>query len=217
MYIIIVGAGKISTYLAELLLDENHDPVIVEKDKDLCQKVSNDLDIEVVNGDATEPDVLKRAGIEQADAIVSLTGKDETNMVISLIAKELGAKQIAARIEKVQYDERVLEKLGIDIVIHPEAAAAGYIEELITKPEVLDLVFLSKGDAEIMELKLKQNSPFIGKKISEINIPKNSSIVAIREEKELLIPDKDTVLNQDSKILVLAKSGASEEVRKFFA
>ena len=217
MYIIIVGAGKISTYLAELLLDENHDPVIVEKDKDLCQKVSNDLDIEVVNGDATEPDVLKRAGIEQADAIVSLTGKDETNMVISLIAKELGAKQIAARIEKVQYDERVLEKLGIDIVIHPEAAAAGYIEELITKPEVLDLVFLSKGDAEIMELKLKQNSPFIGKKISEINIPKNSSIVAIREEKELLIPDKDTVLNQDSKILVLAKSSASEEVRKFFA
>ena len=165
MYIIIVGAGKISTYLAELLLDENHDPVIVEKDKDLCQKVSNDLDIEVVNGDATEPDVLKRAGIEQADAIVSLTGKDETNMVISLIAKELGAKQIAARIEKVQYDERVLEKLGIDIVIHPEAAAAGYIEELITKPEVLDLVFLSKGDAEIMELKIKQNSPFIGKKI----------------------------------------------------
>ena len=217
MYIIIVGAGKISTYLAELLLDENHDPVIVEKDKDLCQKVSNDLDIEVVNGDATEPDVLKRAGIEQADAIVSLTGKDETNMVISLIAKELGAKQIAARIEKVQYDERVLEKLGIDIVIHPEAAAAGYIEELITKPEVLDLVFLSKGDAEIMELKLKQNSPFIGKKISEINIPKNSSIVAIREEKELLIPDKGTVLTQESKILVLAKSSASEEVRKFFA
>jgi len=217
LYIIIVGAGKISTYLAELLLDENHDPVIVEKDKDLCQKVSNDLDIEVVNGDATEPDVLKRAGIEQADAIVSLTGKDETNMVISLIAKELGAKQIAARIEKVQYDERVLEKLGIDIVIHPEAAAAGYIEELITKPEVLDLVFLSKGDAEIMELKLKQNSPFIGKKISEINIPKNSSIVAIREEKELLIPDKDTAITKDSKILVLAKSGASEEVRKFFA
>lgn len=214
MYIIVVGAGKVGYYLIQLLLEEGHDTVVIEKDVSICQKISKELDVVCIQGDATEPSILEKAGISECDALVSLTGQDETNMVVSLLAKELGAKQIATRIEKVQYDEKVLNKLGIDIVIHPEAAAAGYIEELVTKPEVLDLAFISRGQAEIMEIKLGADSKLVGKKIKDINYPAGSAIVALYEDSQLVIPDPEYVFKPDTKLLVLAKTEVADKVRR---
>ena len=214
MYIIIVGAGKLGYYLAQLLLEEEHDAVVIDKDPLVCENISGELDIVAHQGDATEPKVLAKAGVKECDAVVALTGSDETNMVVSLLAKELGAPQVATRIEKVQYDERVLNKLGIDIVIHPEAAAAGYIEELITKPEVLDLAYISRGAAEIMQLEVKEKSKIAGKKIKNVAHPDGSSIIALYEDDNLIIPNPNSVIKAGNKILVLAKRDVADKVRK---
>jgi len=214
MYIIIIGAGELGYYLAELLLEEEHDAVVVDKDAARCEKISRQLDIVATQGDGTETAVLEKVGVKEADAVVALTGQDETNMVVSLLAKELGAKTVVARISKVEYDETVLKKLGIDLVIHPEAAAAGYIEELITKPEVLDLAFISRGQAEIMEVMIKENSRIAGKKIKEIEQPPGSSIVALYEGKNLVIPNESDVIKVGQKILILAKRDIAGKVRK---
>ena len=214
MYIIIVGGGDLGYYLAQILLNEEHDVVIIEKNEERCEKLAGELDLVVTKGDGTETKTLEKAGIKEADALVALTGQDETNMVISLLAKELGAKNVATRIGKIEYDESVLKKLGIDIVIHPEAAAAGYISELITKPEVLDLAFISRGQAEIMELEITEKSKILGKKIKDIEHPSGSAIVAVYENDNLIIPDKDSEINVGSKILILAKRDIAEKVRK---
>ena len=217
LYIIIVGAGDLGYYLAQILLDEEHDVVIIEKNESVCEKIASELDVVVTKGDATETRILEKAGIKEADALVALTGQDETSMVISLLAKELGAKNVATRIGKIEYDEKVLKKLGIDIVIHPEAAAAGYISELITKPEVLDLAFISRGQAEIMELEITKKSKVVGKMIKDIEHPSGSAIVAVYENNTLIIPEKDTELNVGSKILILAKREVAEKVRKLIS
>lgn len=214
MMFVIAGAGNIGFYLTEILLDEGHEVIVIEKNKEVCKKISSELQIVVSNGDATDQKVLLSAGVKNCDAFVALTGTDETNMVASLLAKELGAKQVAARIGKVEYNDKVLQKLGIDIVIHPEAAAAGYIEELITKPEVLDLAFISRGSAEIMEIKVKEKSKIVGKKVKEIENPSGTAIVALYENNELVIPTPDTRILAGSKILVLAKREVADNVRK---
>ena len=214
MYIIIVGCGKLGYYLTQLLLDEGHDVVVVDKDPLVCEKVSDELDVVAQEGDGTEPHILEKAGIKEADALVALTGSDETNMVVSLLAKELGAKQVATRIEKVQYDEKVLKKLGIDIVIHPEAAAAGYIEELLTKPGVVDLAYISRGAAEIMEIQVNAKSRIAGKKVKDIEHPAGSSIIAFYEDDELIIPEPDSVIKVGARLLVLSKREVAETVRK---
>jgi len=214
MYIIIVGAGNLGYYLAQLLLDEEHDVVIVEKDEKTCERVSSELNVVATKGDGTDPKVLEKAGIKEADAVVVLTSQDETNMVISLLAKELGAKSVATRISRVEYDEKILNKLGIDIVIHPEAAAAGYIAELITKPDVLDLAFISRGAAEIMEIEVNEKSKVVGKKISELEYPPGSAIVAMYDNNAFIIPDKDTILRPGLKLMVLAKTEVAQKVRK---
>lgn len=214
MYFIIVGAGKLGYYLTHLLLDENHDCVVIDKDSVRCDQLSAELDIVCINGDGTNPKTLDEAGIKEADAVVALTAQDETNMVISLLAKDLGAKSVAARISRIEYNEDVLKKLGIDVVIHPEAAAAGYIEELITKPDVLDLAFISRGQAEIMEIQVQKGSKIAGKKIKEINLPIGSAIVAIVEDKEFIIPDSSKTIKVGTKLLVISKREVANKVRK---
>ena len=216
MFIIVVGVGDIGYYLAQLLLEEDHDLILIDRDEAVCKKVSDELDIVVNKGDATDPKVLEKANVKEADALVSLTGSDETNMIVSLLAKELGAKNVATRIGRVEYDENVLKKLGIDIVIHPEAAAAGYIAELITKPEVLDLAFISRGQAEILELQVLPTSKAVGKKVKEIEHPAGSAIVALFEGDNIIIPDPEKVIEAGMKVLVLTKNESIEKVRKMF-
>lgn len=214
MYIIIVGATELGRYLAELLIEENHDVVVIDKDQAKCEKIASELEIVCSHGDATESKVMENAGVKECDALVALTSHDETNMVISLLAKEVGAKTVATRLGRVEYDEKVLKKLGIDIVIHPEAAAAGYMAELITKPEVLDLAFISRGDAEIMELQVKEKSRIAGKKVKDIEQPSGSAIVAIIQGEDLFIPKDETLILPGQKLLILAKREVADKVRK---
>jgi trk system potassium uptake protein len=213
MYIVIVGAGNLGYYLAHLLLEENHECVVIDKDSARCDKIANDLDIVAINGDATDPKILKKTDLEDADAVIALTGQDETNMVICLLAKDLGATQVGARISRIDYNEAILKKLGIDVVIHPEAAAAGYIEELITKPEVLDLAFLSRGNAEIMEVLVNKGSKLDGKKISEIENPAGSALIGYYDKGELIIPKKKDKIKAGMKVLIIAKREVANKVR----
>lgn len=214
MYIIIIGSGRIGKHLAKLLIEEKHDVVIVDKDGDVCHDVASDLDIITIRGDGSKPSILEEAGIKEADALVALTGSDETNLIVSLMAKQMGAKHVAARLGALHYDEKVLKQLGLDLVIYPEAAAAGYISELITKPEVLDLAFIGRGNAEIIEVEIKNNSKINGKKIKDIEHPQGTAIIAVYENDKIIIPTRDTKLDAGDKVLILAKSEKIAQIRK---
>ena len=214
MYIIIVGAGNLGYYLAHLLLEENHECVVIDKDPKRCDKISQELDIVAINGDATDPKIMEKVDVKESDALVALTGQDETNMIICLLAKDLGATQVAARISRIDYNEQILKKLGIDVVIHPEAAAAGYIEELITKPEVLDLAFMSRGNAEIMEIEIKKGSKLDGKKVSDIEHPDGSALIGFYDGGELVIPKPSSKLKAGMKVLIIAKREIANKVRQ---
>lgn len=214
MYIIIAGAGKVGRHLAKVLVDEEHDIVIIDRDGDVCHELSNELEIVTIRGDATRPKLLEEAGLHEADAVVALTGSDETNLIISLVAKQQGAKYVAARLGALHYNEDVLKNLGLDLVIYPEAAAAGYIAELITKPEVLDLAFISRGDAEIVEMMVTEKSKIADKEIGHIEQPQGTAIIAIIEKGKVIIPEPKRKIKAGDKILILAKKEKVNQIKK---
>jgi len=216
MYIIVVGVGNLGYYVTQILSSENHDVVVIDKDEEKCEKAANELDVLTIHGNATELSVLQKAGIEDADVIICLTELDETNLVVGLISKELGVKTVAASLSKVHYQGEVLKKLGIDLVIHPEAAAAGYISQLITSPDVLELSFFSKGDAEIVELTIDDKSKYIGKPVSEFNkhIPGETNIIGIYKKNKFLLPTINTKLDKGDKLLIISKKSKVSSVRK---
>lgn len=214
MLIVIIGGGRIGRHLAKILLEEKHEVTVVDKNGDVCHEVASELDCETIRGDATKPTILESANIREADSVIALTGSDETNLIVCLLAKQLRAKNVAARLGSVHYNEETLKKLGLDVVIYPEAAAAGYIAELITKPEILDLAFISRGEADIVEVDVGKKSKVIGKLIKDIESPQGTAIIAIYEKGKLKIPDPETKLKLGDKVLVLAKVEKIAKVKK---
>ncbi len=213
MYFIVVGAGKISYALINLLLENNHEVVLIEKDKDRSQQIADDFDIIAITDDATKDKVLEQANVKDCDAVVALTDSDEVNLIVGMIAKEKGAKKVAVRLAKTSYDKKILTKMGIDLSIHPEVAAAMYIEEVLLKPAVIDLAFLSSGETELAEILVTKDSEYIKKTIKQINTDEER-IIGVFDGKRLKYPKYDYVLKENDKILIiLNKEGtdASEE------
>jgi trk system potassium uptake protein len=215
MYIIVAGAGNLGSFLIRLLDQENHDVVVIEKDEETAKKISDELDVVTIIGDATEPEILKKAGISQADIIVCLTSLDETNIVVGILSKGIGVKTVVISLSKIHYQKAVLDKLGIDLVIHPEAAAAGYIAQLITEPDILDLSFFSKGDAQIIEYTINKKSKYISKKLDVLkkDLPKEANIVGFFNNSKFNIKT-DTTLQEGDRVLIVSKKEFVSKIKK---
>ena len=204
MYYVLVGGGSIGYFLAQLFLEEEHEVIVIEKDQALAQKISDDLDIITIMDDATKESVLEEAGIRNADALIVITDSDETNLVVGMLGKQLGAKKVAIRLTKTDYNKEFLTKIGVDVVFNPESAAAGYIEEMLTKPDVLDLAFLSRGSAEIIEVEVTTDSPLKDKTVKEASNKRDGVVVAIFDtEGGIIIPQPEAYLREGYKVLLL--------------
>ena len=213
MYIVIAGAGKIGMQLAQVLAEEGCDIVVIDLDKEICKEISTEIDCIAVNDDASDPEVLKEVKVHEADTLVALTGSDQANIVICLIAKQVGAKKVIARLTKMHYDAKVLKKIGIDTAVYPESAAAAYISEIITKPNVLDLGFVAKGTAEILEVKVVSGSHVKNKKVRDVKLPDGCSIIAIVRNKNIKTLTKELEIKEGDIILILTPHEKVKAVR----
>lgn len=204
MYVVIVGAGKIGYSLAKLLLEEEHDVVMIEIDAMKTQSIVDELDIVCINDDATKDGVLDSANVHEADAVIVLTRFDEINLIVGMLAKEKGAKKVAIRLSKTNYDNKILNKMGIDLAIHPEVAAANYVKQVIAKPSIVDLVSLAKGNADIEEILVKKDSEYFDKSIKQLNT-NNHRVIAVFENDKIVFPKESYTLKENMRILVIIR------------
>lgn len=210
---IILGAGRIGYNLAKSMVD-THDIILIDKDKDTCNRVNDLLECYVIHGTGTNTRILEEADINKADFFVATTSNDEVNLLSSVYAKENGVEIIVARLNDIDHTE-IFRKLGIRFV-NPETSAMRYIARNIVRPTAQSLVSIGKGNAEIMELKVK-NSDILFMPIKEIENNTNKFIiVTIYINDEAIIPTPDTELGYDDSIAVLVKSEYLEEVRQYF-
>jgi len=209
---LIIGAGRLGFELAKFLSTVRHQVVIIEKDKERCGLIAQELDVMVINGDGTNLKTLEEAGADKADTFAAVTDSQETNLFSCLLAKKLGAKRVIARINDPSSEE-IFKNLGIDAVVNPELTAAIYMEKLITRPSLLELITLGKGTAEIIELQVNHDSPIVGKSVGEINDPQNYSIVAVLSD-DLIIPSPETVIELGQRILIIVRTAAISKLEK---
>ncbi len=214
MYIVIMGAGRVGLNLASNLVSRGHDVTLIENDDSLCGNAAAELDALVICGNGTDTKTLEEANVSEADVFVAATGNDEANLLSCILVKQYNIPKIIARLSNPDHEE-AFKKVGIDDVISPELTAAGYLEKLITRPKVADLIVIGKGDAEILDLTVK-NSKVIGKKISEINPTDDYIIVALYKNGEITIPKENMVLNEGDKVSILVKNRAVKDVVKTF-
>ncbi|GBE55528.1 trk system potassium uptake protein TrkA [archaeon BMS3Bbin15] len=211
MYIIVVGASKIGEQIAKLLSQERHNVVVVEKNEDRATKVSEKLDVSVINGSGTEIDVLQDAGADRADVIFAATSDDAVNLMVCELARIL---EIERRITLGQNPkhEKIFREVGTEEIIFPSRTIATYIRNIITRPSVRSVMSTMKKDADIVEIVIPPGAIIAGKEVKHIGMPEGSTITAIYRDNELLIPRGDTVVEAGDKIIVLARNNIIEKV-----
>ena len=139
MRIIVIGAGKVGYTLAEHLIAEEHDVIIIDKDDDVIQRCSGSLDALCIRGNGANAKILLEAGVDKSNIVIASTESDESNMLACLISKRLGADYTIARIRDPEFNESqtlLQNELGIDVAINPERATALEISRLLTTMNV---------------------------------------------------------------------------------
>lgn len=214
MYIVIMGGGRVGLNLSSFLISDGQDVTLIENDEELCSKAATELDALIICGNGTDIKTLEEADVKHADVFVAATGNDETNLLTCLLVKDYNIEKIIARVSDYTH-ARAFKEAGIDFAVSPELTAASYLEKIILRPKIADLVVLGKGDAELLDLSV-QNKEVIGKKIEDISPTKDYIIVSLHENGNIIIPMMDKVLKKNDKISILAKTESIKKIIDLF-
>ena len=171
MKIIIVGCGKVGSTLAEELCEEDHELIVIDKNPQKIQQLSESIDVMGMCGNGSSIQVLSEVGVEDADILIAVTGSDELNLLCCLIAKKVSDCHTIARVRNPVYHRElhfIRRKLGISMIINPELAAATEISRLLRFPSAIKLDTFAKGRVELLKFKLLPEFGLGGMTVAEI-------------------------------------------------
>ncbi len=218
MKIIILGAGQVGTSVAENLAREANDITVVDTRDDLLRELQDRLDLGTVQGYGARPEVLRRAGAEDADLILAVTNSDETNMVACQVAYTLfqTPKKIArVRAQDYLHYPRLFtpEALPIDVIISPEQLVTDYILRLIENPGALQVMDFAEGRARLVGIRAHHGGPLVGHALRTLyqHMPGvEARVAAIYRRDRAIQPEGDTVIEADDEVFFIA---AAEHIR----
>ena len=209
MRVIIVGAGEVGFHLAKFLATENIDVVVIDKDKDKLRRISDDLDVALLEGEGGSPAMLKEAGADDADLLLAVTNMDETNMIACLVAKVMfNIPRNIARIRNHEYfsNEILLQSLGINPAISPEIEAAKAVVRLIEVPSASDVEDFEDGNVKVISFRIPSDSKLIGKAFKNISLTKPKVLIgAIQRGDKVIIPSGNDTIKKNDKIFLPVK------------
>jgi len=202
---IIIGGGKIGYNLMKTLKDKNHKIILVERDKDTCIKIADELDAVVIHGDGTDLAVLEEAGIDGAEVVAAVTGTDEENMVICQIAKRhFNVKKIIARVNNPK-NIFIFKSLGIDRIVCSTALIADMIEYELNRENYRVIQTLEHGKMVLVEVTIEKQNSWCNNKIKNLNLPDECVIVSVIHDENIIYPRGDTEILENDKVLFLAQ------------
>ncbi len=212
MKMVIYGATEIGCLLATEFF-EDHDITIIDKEENRSDEFDK-LDISFVQGNASSIDVLNNADIKNADIFIACTGIDEANIVACLSAKKFGGVRTICFVSREEYKKTLsLEKNSanfcdffIDYIIWPEELLTQDIFRIVTVAHALDVENFADGRARLLEYKVKPHHPIVGKKVKDCGFTKNTLIVGLTRNSELFIPNGETEIKEDDKLIFMGTS-----------
>ena len=218
MNIVIIGAGEVGFHLAKFLIKDDHLVTVVDNEPAMLRRASAAADVRTVQGHATDPTVLDKADVSEADLVVAVTSMDELNMLACMVAKKLGAKKTVVRVhagEHVQ-DHQYFYKdtLGFDLTISPEEMAALEILRLCRGQNSMHVENFAGGRLQMRHLEILDKSPAVGKSLAEIKLPLKALVTAIVREHEVTIPRGDFVLKTKDQTVFLGVPDALDKAEK---
>ncbi|HDQ25590.1 MAG TPA: TrkA family potassium uptake protein [bacterium] len=214
LFIIVAGAGKTGYNLTKLLAEEGHEVLLVEKTKARYYELNAELGENIFLGDASESDVLKEVGANRANAIVAVTGEDDTNLVICQLAKIMYmTPRTIARISNPK-NEDIFSALGVDNVVNTTKIVNSLIEKEVDAGMLVPVLEMKGGKVEVVETEISSNSPVANRAIRDIKLPEECLIVSVVREDGVVFPHGNTVLQADDTVVVLIAKDKKAALRE---
>ena len=216
MYLIVVGAGKVGVNLTRELMAQGHEVTLIENRRSRYALVEQELEHNIQYGDASELWVLDRAGIERADMVIAVTGDDEDNILICQVAKEkYGVGRIIARVNNPR-NRQHFDLLGIKPTVSATDLILRLLEHEVPQHELVHLLDLEAENIEIIEIRLKEDSPVDGTVASEIYTPEHTLLISILREGKGFVPNSTSELLAGDNILAVLDPEKEEELKALF-
>ncbi len=208
--VIVVGGGKVGANLASLLLAEGHQITVIDVRDDVVQALRRDLPREaVISGSGTDPTVLEAAGIREADVVAAVAGADETNLVVTSLARfEFHVPRTIARVNDPRNAWMFGSEMGVDVALDQADLMAHLIQEELSVGDMMTLLKLRKGSYSLVEEKVHPTAAAAGKAIRELDLPTECALTAIIRGGQLLIPRPEVVLQPDDEVLAVVHTSA---------
>ena len=219
MKIVIAGAGNMGFHIAQLLANEKHDLILIDVDDDVLSYASSHIDVFTVKGDSSSLDLLRSIEVHRADIFIATSTFDQNNLLSSMYAKQLGAKETIARVSNTEYLEpnnaHMLADMGVDHIINPKELAAREIEMLVKKYVITNDYEFEGGQISLVGFLLENSPYFVNQSVAEINAKTKSKWfkpIAILRENETIIPTDDTVFQQNDHVYLLIKNSETQRL-----
>lgn len=214
MKTIIIGGGKVGSNLFKILKEKNYEVTIIERDKDTCLKIAEDISADVICGDGTDMDVLIDAGIEEAEIIAAVTGTDEENLVICQIAKiSFNTTKTIARVNNPK-NIKMFKTLGIDNIVCSTEVIANLIEFELDKNEYRIVSTIERGSMLIAEIIIDKRSHWCSQMIKNLVLPVECVIVSVLRDDIVIYPKGNTEIMDKDKVLIITNKSALSEIIK---
>ena len=209
MNILIVGLGEVGSYLAKVLSTEGHAVTVVDPNIDRIRRVADLLDVQVVQGDGSRPDVLDKADAPAADLVLAVSNDDRVNMLTSLFGKRMGAKQAVLRLRDTSSLQRMRtffkRNLQFDLLLTLDDLAAEEVLKHVREKQALAVESYSEGRIQLHRLKAKAGSDLIGHTLKSLDIPKGMLVAAIDRQHDVIIPSGDDRILADDEVFLLGE------------
>ncbi len=205
MSVLVIGGGKIGTYLASLLISQGYSVKVIESNGDEMPRLKRELPENVVVwGSGTDPNVLEASGIRQAQVVAAVTGEDEVNLVAASLARfEFKVPRIIGRVNNPKNAWLYTAEMGVDVALNQADLIARLIAEEMSLGDMMTLVKLRKGLFSIVEEKVHPTAPAAGKPIRELKLPAKCVLIAVLRKGEMILAHGDTVLQPVDEVIAL--------------
>jgi trk system potassium uptake protein TrkA len=218
MRVVIAGAGKVGRYIANDLTKAGHNVLVLDVSRSAITAArENSPGVELRVADACELAALERAELGGADVVAAVTGDDKVNLVVSLLAKqEFGVPRVVARVNHPENEWLFNETWGVDVAVSTPHLLTALVEEAVSVGSLVRLLQFEGGKARLEEVTLATVSPAVGKLVSELGMPRDSTLVAIVRDEHVIVPRGDTPLQAGDEVLILLTPESESGVHEVF-
>ncbi|MEF8820203.1 MAG: TrkA family potassium uptake protein [Haloferacaceae archaeon] len=212
--VVIAGGGRVGLQVATLLEEYGHTPIVIEADEDRCGKIGEHHVSMLINGDATNPEILTQATIERSDAVAAVTGDGGTNIAVCDHARDIAPRiRTIARADTAEAADQESHEEFIDTVIYPEHAGARLVLTHLLGEGFEQFAALSEG-IEVIVIEVTETAPAAGKRVSKLALPVGSRLIA--DVTRSVIVTDETKIEPGNQYLVGLDRGVADEVQRLF-